>query len=123
MTSFPMKSYVLGVLTGVALVGMAIWIGRFRILDSFAGLTQYAKERGTLETKARFLLFQDGAQVGWLEKGTRLELQGNTDKITRFSVEVGWPEEGDRSQWFGKAPSREYAYLELRPDAATEFKK
>lgn len=114
MSWFSAKAFLLGFASAFVAIGAVAWLGRFHIVNMFSGLTGFTAERGAVETRTRFALVQDGVRVGVLEKGARLELSGNTDKMTRFAVEMAWPETGPRDDRF--APTQRTAFLELQEE-------
>jgi hypothetical protein len=108
------RSFVLGLLVGAAVGTVATWALRSPLPNAFARLTGYTVEQGTVVTRTRLAIVQDGVRVGVLEKGVRLDLKGNTDKVTRFTAEIAWPETGPRGETFAPAEKGPSAFLEIQ---------
>lgn len=105
------KSFLLGLIIGAAAVVLAMWALRSPLRNTFARLTGYTVEQGSVVTRTRLAIVQDGVRAGVLEKGVRLDLAGNTDKMTRFTVELAWPETGPRADTFAPAADPRSAFL------------
>jgi hypothetical protein len=106
---------LLGAAALLVLEVLALGLGKDRLVNAFSRLSGYRVERGTLVTRRRFALLQDGRPVGTLDAGARLELIGNTDKMTRFHLELAWPEGSPRAEAFAQAAPGEGTFVELGP--------
>ncbi len=107
------RSFLLGLLLGATVVVLATWVLQSPLRNALARVTGYTVEKGSVATRTRLAIVQDGVRVGVLEKGVRLDLAGNTDKMTRLSVELAWPEIGPRGETFAPVAEHRSAFLVL----------
>jgi len=108
--------FVAGFAFATVLIASGVWFGRNEILNMLTIAYERVEKPVILLTS--FRLLQNGKEVGQLEKGTVVFLEGRLKDapMEHFSVRVGWETRGvEQSRVYELVRSKDFPFLEMVP--------
>jgi len=109
--------FSLGLVAGAVIVAALAWFGRAEIFRSLSIGYQDIETPVELQTKVK--LFQNGKQIGEIDQGAIVVLDGRAkdSPMEYFSFQLGWENRGlERGQVYKVFSKRGMSFTEMKPD-------